>query len=202
MGLKRQLRFATPSNLAKHCFELFQVIQSVSNAIGALCLNEIGQAQVARRPSLIPGIFSIFTSETHHKVLLEKENAVMVGTSIDELVRHHPGLKNVVFDSVKSTLTKIEQMGREFQAPDDIKQWYLLSADSKAPAHNDVDVTMEDPNISSVTSGPAIAGQAEESIPGEDENKDESRPHDNFVVACIDAFGRVSLIFEFVIVFY
>ena len=40
-----------------------QVIQSIPNAIGALCLNESGQAQLKKRLRIVPAIFSIFTSE-------------------------------------------------------------------------------------------------------------------------------------------
>jgi E3 ubiquitin-protein ligase HUWE1 len=67
-----------------------QVIQAIPNAIGALCLNEVGQAQLANHPSIIPSIISIFTSERHLKVLIDKENAVIIGTAVDELIRHHP----------------------------------------------------------------------------------------------------------------
>lgn len=51
----------------------FKVIQSFTNVIGALCLNQAGQEQLAARPSIIPSLFSIFTSESHLKVLQEKE---------------------------------------------------------------------------------------------------------------------------------
>ncbi|KAF5354527.1 hypothetical protein D9757_014017 [Collybiopsis confluens] len=55
-----------------------QVIQAIPNAIGVLCLNEVGQSQLAAHPSIIPAIFFIFTSDRHLKILLEKENAVLV----------------------------------------------------------------------------------------------------------------------------
>ncbi len=67
------------------------------NALGALCLNQAGQDQLASRPSIIPGLISILTSERHVKVLHEKENAAVVGSAIDELIRHHPSLKDNVF---------------------------------------------------------------------------------------------------------
>ncbi|KAI6157744.1 hypothetical protein BKA82DRAFT_130841 [Pisolithus tinctorius] len=103
-----------------------EVIQAIPNAIGALCLNQAGQDQLTARPSIIPGIFSIFTSERHLKVLRDKENAVLIGTSIDELIRHHPSLKTPVFDAVKSTLSKIEDAGNAFIIPEDKREWYEL----------------------------------------------------------------------------
>ncbi|KAL5496010.1 TOM1_2 [Sanghuangporus vaninii] len=54
----------------------FEVIQSIPDALGALCLNQMGQDQLTSRPSITPALFSVFTSEAHLKVLLEKENAV------------------------------------------------------------------------------------------------------------------------------
>ncbi|EJD07045.1 uncharacterized protein FOMMEDRAFT_26162 [Fomitiporia mediterranea MF3/22] len=63
-----------------------EVVQSISNALGALCLNQAGQDHLASHPSIIPALFSIFTLEAHLKVLLEKENAVSIESSIDELL--------------------------------------------------------------------------------------------------------------------
>ena len=64
---------------------VIEVIQSVPNALGALCLNQAGQDQLTARPDTIPSLFSIFTSEDHQRVLQEKENAVLIGTSVEEL---------------------------------------------------------------------------------------------------------------------
>ncbi|CAK5281578.1 unnamed protein product, partial [Mycena citricolor] len=155
-----------------------EVIQAIPNAIGALCLNDVGTAQLACHPSIIPAIFSIFTSDAHLKVLLEKENAVLIGTTIDELIRHHPFLKEAVFDALQSTLQKIEVLGDAYEAPADIRQWYkLVAADSKPP----VDVAMEDVPI------PAPG----ESVPDDDASDEPSaKSHDNNIVSFIDIILR------------
>lgn len=112
---------------------VIEVIQSIPNAIGALCLNQAGQDQLTARPTIIPGLFSIFTSERHQRVLQDKENAVLIGTTVDELIRHHPMLKTSVFEAIKSTLSKIEDLGNAYVVQENVKQWYKLLAPS-APA--------------------------------------------------------------------
>ncbi|KAF8135467.1 hypothetical protein EV363DRAFT_1395968 [Boletus edulis] len=155
---------------------VIEVIQAIPNAIGALCLNQAGQDQLSARPSIIPGIFSIFTSERHLKVLRDKENAVLIGTSIDELIRHHPSLKTPVFDAVKSVFSKIEDLGNTFVIPEDKKEWYGLL-----------------PVQPSEETGAAMQG-----IESEGKDHDEAsgedpatlRDHDNNVVMFIDVICR------------
>ncbi|KAF8625408.1 hypothetical protein AX15_005373 [Amanita polypyramis BW_CC] len=158
-----------------------EVIQAIPNAIGALCLNEAGQAQLVRRPSIIPSIFSIFTSERHSKVLLDKENAVLIGTAIDELIRHHPSLKTPVFEAINATLSRIEGLGQAFVVPSSQKHWYNL-VPIQAPS--DSDVPMEDIEEASRMTNDTI---------GEQNNEDEDtadRSHDNEIVSYIDIIGR------------
>ncbi|KAI6021384.1 hypothetical protein BKA83DRAFT_4464115 [Pisolithus microcarpus] len=159
-----------------------EVVQAIPNAIGALCLNQAGQDQLAARPSIIPGIFSIFTSDPHLKVLRDKENAVLIGTSIDELIRHHPSLKAPVFEAVKSTLSKIEDAGNAFIIPEDKTEWYELL--TVQPAEESTEVAME--GVESETpQGPA-------SLLEEDNFKQDATQtdHDNNVVMYIDVICR------------
>ncbi|KAG6844702.1 hypothetical protein H0H87_004578 [Tephrocybe sp. NHM501043] len=161
-----------------------EVIQSVANAIGALCLNEVGQAQLARRPSIIPGIIAVFTSERHLKVLLEKENALMVGTAVDELIRHHPSLKHAVFDAVKATMIKIEELGKEYKVPNAMRHWYyLIPVRSTTPPQTE-DVPMEDVDVSE----PEVV--APTAVSTDDDDLPESKLHDNTIVMFIDALNR------------
>ncbi|KAG5651874.1 hypothetical protein H0H81_007094 [Sphagnurus paluster] len=166
-----------------------EVIQAVCNAIGALCLNEVGQAQLTRRPSIIPGIISVFTSEHHLKVLLEKENAVAIGSSIDELIRHHPTLKNAVFGAIKVTIIKIEDLGNAYKVPDDLRQWYRLVPAPSAPVKQDEDIAMEDAEAATVASRSETV-VATAPTPTEDEEFVEPKSHDNHIVSFIDVLGR------------
>jgi E3 ubiquitin-protein ligase HUWE1 len=170
-----------------------QVLQAIPNALGALCLNDVGQAQLARRPSIIPGILSVFTSERHLKVLLDKENSVLIGTALDELIRHHPSLRTAVFDALKATITKIEELGSAYEAPGNLMHWYRLVPGSVS-ATFDGDVAMED-----VESVPA-ASRSDAAVQGEDMQADvpdddddvATKNHDNHIVSFIDVLGRVS----------
>lgn len=162
---------------------VIELIQAIPNAIGALCLNQVGQDQLATRPSVIPGIISIFTSESHIKVLREKENAVLMGTAIDELIRHHPTLKTPIFDAVKSALSKIEDLGNNFVIPEDKKEWYGLILASQITDKGDKD---KSENIPMDIVESDVRSDAQD-----DTSDDESlRSHDNNVVLYVDVLCR------------
>ena len=179
--------------LTNTCFP--QVIQAIPNAIGALCLNEAGQAQLSKRPSIIPAILAIFTSERHLKVLIDKENAVIIGTAVDELIRHHPSLKSSVFDAIRSTLSNIEDLGMSFACPTDVKQFYQLMPITGIASNSllDDDITMQD-EVRETTEAPEDNAQ-EPLLEAADEDTDEddiaAKNHDNTVVSFIDILGRV-----------
>lgn len=167
-----------------------QVIQAIPNAIGALCLNDTGTAQLASHPSIIPSIFSIFTSDRHLKVLLDKENAVLIGTTIDELVRHHPSLKDAVFEALKATLSKIEVLGNAYVVPPELQQWYKLVGAVPAAAAPDTDVAMED--VPADAPSPSETVMRDDSSPSGIEDPP-PKAHDNNVVSFIDILLRVSV---------
>ncbi|EAU91398.2 Huwe1 protein [Coprinopsis cinerea okayama7 len=161
-----------------------EVIQAIPNAIGALCLNEVGQAQLAKRPSIIPAVFSLFTSERHLKVLNDKENAVLIGTAIDELIRHHPSLKAPVFSALKSALSRIEELGLEYVVPSNLTQWYQLRpVPSESASTGDAAMDIDEPTETKESSPEAT----EDDTVAEDEN---SKSHDSIIVSYLDVIGR------------
>ncbi|KAH8107868.1 hypothetical protein BXZ70DRAFT_1014411, partial [Cristinia sonorae] len=173
---------------------VIEVIQAVPNAIGALCLNTAGQEQLTARPTIIPGLLSIFTTERHQRVLQEKENAVLIGTAIEELIRHHPSLKNTVYEAIRSTMGTIEELGKAFVVPEDLKAWYTIqpvTAASSADAHTpDTDVTMEtvEPDVvTQVAPTPVSVPPVKDPLDPED---DEVKPHGNLVTSYIDVFCK------------
>lgn len=166
------------------------MIQSIPNALGALCLNETGQTQMSNRPTIIPAVFTIFTSERHLKVLIDKENAVIIGTAIDELVRHHPLLKAAVFNSLKSTLSTIEEVGRNYQVPDDLLHWYQLAPTTSSPADTDVRMGDADPVQAESAEAEMVDVPTGDIFNATDEAA--SKTHDNTVVSFIDVLCRVS----------
>ncbi|KAF7981836.1 hypothetical protein HWV62_31363 [Athelia sp. TMB] len=167
---------------------VIEVIQAIPNAIGALCLNQAGQDQLAGRPSIIPGIFAIFTSERHLKVLQEKENAVLIGTAIDELIRHHPSLKAAVFESIKSTMGKIEDMGNTHAVGKDIEHWYKLLPISSSASDMDICIDYGDSGATPRATMPTEQADPDDIPLSGDESM--TKPHDNTVVSFIDVIGR------------
>ncbi|KAJ7497325.1 hypothetical protein FB451DRAFT_1550225 [Mycena latifolia] len=170
-----------------------EIIQAIPNAIGALCLNEVGTAQLASHPSIIPAIFSIFTSDRHLKILLDKENAVLIGTTIDELIRHHPSLKEPVFEALKATLSKIEVLGNAYVVPTELQQWYKLVGIAPTPSSAESDVAMEDVTESNDAPSPSDTAVRDDSSPL---NAEDTPPkaHDNNVVSFIDILLRASFL--------
>ncbi|KAJ7703165.1 hypothetical protein B0H17DRAFT_1175941 [Mycena rosella] len=170
-----------------------EVIQAIPNAIGALCLNEVGTAQLASHPSVIPAIFSIFTSDRHLKILLDKENAVLIGTTIDELIRHHPSLKGPVFEALKATLSKIEVLGNAYVVPPELQQWYKLVGVAPAASGHESDVSMQDVSESSDAPSPSDTAVRDDSSPSNGEDAP-PKAHDNNVVSFIDILLRASFL--------
>ena len=175
-----------------------QVIQAIPNAIGALCLNQAGQDQLTARPTIIPGLFSIFTSERHQRVLQDKENAVLIGSAVDELIRHHPSLKPAVFEAIKSTLSKIENLGNTFTPSESTESWYGLvrttASAIQAPVDEDVPMRPSDTAPSDEAASESTGRANALVVSLADDILDETatgRSHDNIVVSYLDVICRV-----------
>ena len=124
-------------------------------------------------------------------MLIDKENAVIIGTAIDELIRHHPNLKAPVFEALKSTLGRIEELGNTYTVPTDLTHWYHLQ--STTP-HADAEASMD---IDETETPASKEGSAAPDLYGDDDQKDEeenlSKTHDNLIVTYIDILGRVCI---------
>lgn len=85
-------------------------ITAVPHAFLAICLHNTG-LELFQKSGAIDSFFRIFESDDHIKVMLsptESELLRMLGSSFDELVRHHPTLKMAV---VINIMTMIERVG-------------------------------------------------------------------------------------------
>lgn len=133
-----------------------EVVAAVPSAIGALCLNQAGLDELGRRESVITRMFEVLISERHTKTLGDKENATYLGASVDELIRHHPSLKDVVFKAIKEVMNKIVEMGNEYVIPPNEAANYGL-----VPVVEEVDVDMEIPSKEASTSAPTSTTSAE-----------------------------------------
>lgn len=160
--------------------------------MGALCLNQVGQDQLASRPGIIPGFFSIFTSEKHQRMLQEKENSVIIGTAVEELVRHHPALKTQVFEAVQTTLGKIEELGNAYTVPEEHKHWYMLRPTKGNSGGSSSTVTLggdRDIEMDAAEGSASVNAELESILQGHEDNS--FKAHDNVIVSFIDVFCKV-----------
>lgn len=167
---------------------VLEVIQSVPNALGALCLNQAGASQLVERPQVLGRFFDIFTSRKHVKLLQEKDNAVIVGTALDELVRHHPTLGDHVFAAIASTLDRIEALGHDMET--DFGQKHLYGLVLEAPKDS-IELS------SGASTLDPLPNQDNDQGPMDIEGSAESVPEDcksgNPVLASFEVFNRVSM---------
>ncbi|GAA5969495.1 hypothetical protein JCM11641_008133 [Rhodosporidiobolus odoratus] len=103
------------------------VLQAIPNAIGAFCLNQAGLEAFSKR-DLVSKYFAIFTSPSHAELLRDRDSALVIGSSIDELVRHHPSIKEKVLKSIMKVFEDIKVLGEKFEVKQGEEQTYGLTA--------------------------------------------------------------------------
>ncbi|WFD28324.1 HECT-type E3 ubiquitin transferase [Malassezia nana] len=94
----------------------FELLNALTTAIGALCLNEAGLRDMTSRP-MVPRVLRVLTDARYHRVLLDRDNANIFGTAVDELVRHHPSLKEGVQTELVRLLDELVASGAAFTPP-------------------------------------------------------------------------------------
>ncbi|VEU19917.1 DEKNAAC100738 [Brettanomyces naardenensis] len=82
------------------------LLLEIPGTISAIALNHGGHTKVLEQ-DLIPRFFGIFRSNPLCRELLKDDNCLAMGQEIDELARHHPGLKATVDDNVLRLLEDI-----------------------------------------------------------------------------------------------
>lgn len=93
--------------LAKGILPATDAIVTIPQAFGAICLNNTGMDLFVRSNALTT-FFEIFESPEHVRSMdNESELARLLGSSFDELVRHHPRLKDLVMLSVLSMIIRV-----------------------------------------------------------------------------------------------
>ena len=105
----RQIGFATAEGILPNS----DAILGVPQAFGAICLNYAGM-QLFLESGALDCFFRIFESDEHIKAMApntpDKEDLPrLLGSSFDELVRHHPALKTPVMIAI---LTMVERVGQ------------------------------------------------------------------------------------------
>ncbi|CAG8444226.1 3604_t:CDS:10 [Ambispora leptoticha] len=129
------------------------VLQQIPNAFGAICLNAQG-LEMFNEANPINKFFTIFTSQEHVRSIQEGDIASQLGTSIDELMRHHPSLKPTAMNAIIDMLKRIVEIGQGDVVPindDNSKLHYVTAAGASTSDESAVagtsriaDVTMTD----------------------------------------------------------
>jgi len=88
-------------------------IGSIPTAFEAICLNASGLA-LLQTSGALETFFEVFESAVHIKCLTEHELASVLGSQFDELVRHHPVLRENGMKVVIEMLQRVEILGRKF----------------------------------------------------------------------------------------
>lgn len=94
-------------SLASGILPVAEAISTIPLAFGAICLAEAGMRQFQSSAAL-KHFFEIFESAAHIKALdTDPEIPSIIGNSFDELVRHHPPLKNIVLASLSEMVARV-----------------------------------------------------------------------------------------------
>ncbi|KAL1921444.1 uncharacterized protein VTP21DRAFT_11160 [Calcarisporiella thermophila] len=143
------------------------VINAIPNAFGAICLNSQG-LEMFKEANPIPNFFSILISKDHLRSLMEGNNASLLGSSIEELIRHQPSLRIDVLNAALEIIKRIIDFGQSEQAKQE-DTGYRLHVKPANETVTDIPMT-----TSEQPSRVAAAGSAGESEDAKPEEKPES----------------------------
>ncbi|GHJ84973.1 hypothetical protein NliqN6_1375 [Naganishia liquefaciens] len=90
----------------------FEILSAVPNAIGAFCLNAAGMDLVVQRREVLGRLVNNCADPAYRDILRERDNATFLGTSLDELARHHPPLKPILLESLAALLKDLVEQGQ------------------------------------------------------------------------------------------
>ncbi|KAL2133249.1 hypothetical protein VTI74DRAFT_2672 [Chaetomium olivicolor] len=184
---------APRENLARGILASHDAIAVIPSILNSISLNNLGMKMVVSSRAL-DSFLEIFESPEHVQAMSDPELAGMVGSSFDELARHHPNLRpaisNAVIDMVARVLhiakTKsatagwgakllvVDPTGKSVPADDSL----LSRAESEAPlAKGKGKVTAEDSDVEMVDASAAPAQSTAASGDTEAEPRKPTGPH-------------------------
>ena len=118
------------TTLAQGILPATDAIVTIPQAFGAICLNNAGMELFIRSKALTT-FFEVFESPDHVKSMAhEGELARLLGGSFDELVRHHPQLKEPVMRSVLSMIKRVRHLCNS-PSPDKLRGARLWIEDNR-----------------------------------------------------------------------
>jgi E3 ubiquitin-protein ligase HUWE1 len=104
--------------LASGILPVAEAISTIPPAFGAICLAEAGM-KLFRSSTALKHFFEIFESGAHVKALdQDSEIVTVIGNAFDELVRHHPPLKDLVLSSLSEMVGRVVRLSFDKAAKD------------------------------------------------------------------------------------
>ena len=82
------------------------VLMSLPEAVGAICLNNEGLDKVMKE-NILPTYFNLFYDLESSKELVRSDMSTNLGCSFDELGRHYPPLKPVIVEEIKKIIESL-----------------------------------------------------------------------------------------------
>lgn len=100
------------------------MLSVVPTAIGAICLNQVGMDYTLKHSQVVEQMVVAAMSSDNH--------AIQLGQHLDELSRHHPGLRPSVLKATLDQLRQACEDGARFTPEEKDRQRYLLQSSDTA----------------------------------------------------------------------
>ncbi|KAK6504659.1 hypothetical protein TWF481_006599 [Arthrobotrys musiformis] len=102
-------------NPAATILPALDVMNTIPLAFGAICLNNSG-LNLFKSSDALEKFFEIFESAEHVKCMSDSDISTALGSQFDELIRHHPSLKEDIMKVIVKMVGKIIELGHRFAA--------------------------------------------------------------------------------------
>jgi E3 ubiquitin-protein ligase HUWE1 len=107
---REMLQTPRPGRLAQGIMPSPEAIIIIPEAFGAICLNSAGMRMFMKSDAL-RSFFEIFESRSHIKAFDNDSSlATTLGSTFDELVRHHPPLKAAIMNAVLDMVARVSHL--------------------------------------------------------------------------------------------
>jgi len=132
--------------LAKGIMPTSDTINIIPQAFGAICLNNAGM-KMFQVSGALESFFEIFESPEHIKCMEANHSLpASLGSTFDELIRHHPPLKNDIMNSILNMVVRVSSLCKTNAEKNKIgaKLWTLDSTGKLVIADKDIKPTLRE----------------------------------------------------------
>ncbi|KAF2762305.1 hypothetical protein EJ05DRAFT_204624 [Pseudovirgaria hyperparasitica] len=109
-GLLNRINHPASEPLAPGILPSADAMSQIPPGFGAICLNEAGM-KLFKHSRAMESFFEVFESPVHVKAMeQEQDMAGTLGSSFDELVRHHPNLKSEIVGAISVMIGRVGKL--------------------------------------------------------------------------------------------